>query len=767
MQKKPPIINIVIAALLALLTVLIGLLSGFAPNELPQAVTPYLRFTWPLLGIATLAFIGLTIWLTARQSASDDGPISSNEHRQQSIEKQNRQRMLAKVHAFWIKGVLEQSLHDAALIALGLKGQPDAVANPWRLVLQQPDQSEHPLPSGTRITRVYDDVGGELLILGEPGSGKTTLLLELARDLLDRAKKDEMLPMPVVFNLSSWAVKQQPITEWLIEELHTNYQVPRKLGLLWVDADQVLPLLDGLDEVASKHRSACVDAINAYRQEHGLVPTVVCSRSTEYLSQVKRMLLRSAVVVQPLTAQQIDDYLSSAGGQMAAVHKELRKDTELQELVSTPLMLSILTLAYQGKSIDDLLSADSSERYRQQVFATYIQRMLQRRGIETQYTQQQTMHWLTWLAKQMKQHNQTKFFIEMLQPDWLLDNRLQLFYYNTVGGLVGMIFAFCLIVASITALSNLSIALVTGLLIGAFVGIFNRIRFPIGLIVGLPFGLIAGIIFGLRSPQHTGLGGALLGIAFGGLAGFFVDDSIRKAKGIIEPVESVNWSWVGFRESLVPALSVGSIIGLVSGVIFILIPREYFVLGGSIILSFIGGVLVALIFTFLVTIVWSLRYGGMVGRVIAEHHSTRPNQGIRTSARNALFVILLFALIAVVFRAITLYLRDELLLQGLASNFAIHLVLSRNLDDVVIGGLSAGLIFGFPIGGLPCVQHAVLRFLLWHARCIPLNYPRFLDYATDRILLRKVGGGYIFIHRLLLEYFTSLDTATNSSGKAR
>ena len=38
---------------------------------------------------------------------------------------------------------------------------------------------------------------------------------------------------------------------------------------------------------------------------------------------------------------------------------------------------------------------------------------------------------------------------------------------------------------------------------------------------------------------------------------------------------------------------------------------------------------------------------------------------------------------------------------------------------------------------------------------MPWNYPRFLDYAAERILLRKVGGGYIFTHRLLLEYFVT------------
>src|SRR5260370_15916721 len=84
----------------------------------------------------------------------------------------NRQRMLQKVRTFWITGVLEQSLQGAALIALGLHPQPDAVANPWELVIQQPDQSHHLMPPGTRITQVYDTMDGELLILGEPGSGK-------------------------------------------------------------------------------------------------------------------------------------------------------------------------------------------------------------------------------------------------------------------------------------------------------------------------------------------------------------------------------------------------------------------------------------------------------------------------------------------------------------------------------------------------------------------------------------------------------------------
>jgi hypothetical protein len=59
---------------------------------------------------------------------------------------------------------------------------------------------------------------------------------------------------------------------------------------------------------------------------------------------------------------------------------------------------------------------------------------------------------------------------------------------------------------------------------------------------------------------------------------------------------------------------------------------------------------------------------------------------------------------------------------------------------------------------LACIQHYALRFILYRNDHIPWNYARFLDYAAERVLLRKVGGGYIFIHRLLQDYFASLET---------
>jgi hypothetical protein len=45
---------------------------------------------------------------------------------------------------------------------------------------------------------------------------------------------------------------------------------------------------------------------------------------------------------------------------------------------------------------------------------------------------------------------------------------------------------------------------------------------------------------------------------------------------------------------------------------------------------------------------------------------------------------------------------------------------------------------------------------------MPWHYVRFLEEATERILLQRVGGGYRFIHPLFLDYFASLATPTLS-----
>src|SRR4029077_4682644 len=47
----------------------------------------------------------------------------------------------------------------------------------------------------------------------------------------------------------------------------------------------------------------------------------------------------------------------------------------------------------------------------------------------------------------------------------------------------------------------------------------------------------------------------------------------------------------------------------------------------------------------------------------------------------------------------------------------------------------------------------------------PLNLVKFLDQSAKLIFLKKVGGGYIFIHRMLLDYFADLTPQSAEDGK--
>lgn len=62
------------------------------------------------------------------------------------------------------------------------------------------------------------------------------------------------------------------------------------------------------------------------------------------------------------------------------------------------------------------------------------------------------------------------------------------------------------------------------------------------------------------------------------------------------------------------------------------------------------------------------------------------------------------------------------------------------------------------LAGGACIKHVVLRIILYRNGYIPWNYASFLNYAANRIFLRKVGGSYIFIHRMLQEHFARMNS---------
>ena len=430
----------------------------------------------------------------------------------------NRSMMIEKVRTIWISGFLQKSIIHETFVRLGLSELPDAVARPLDLLVRRPDRGERPLPSGTRVVEVFDSMDQSLLILGAPGSGKTTLLLELARDLLARADEDPTHPIPVVFPVSTWAETRKPLIEWLQDELNLRYDVPRAIALEWVSTDRILPLLDGLDEVKAERRAACVAAINMFRQSHGFLPLVITSRMADYAALSQPVRLHGAILVKPLSHEQVNTYLADLGQIAAPVQVALHEDSSLWELIDSPLMLFIIAVTYACQSETPLRTSGTVAERRDHLLASYVEQMLRRRATASSCTADRMIKWLGWLASQMEYHGKTVFYLEQMQPDWLPPWQDQFF-------------RFC---------NRLIVHLLLGLLSGIVFGLIGH------MILGLAGGLVFGLILG----SMIGLFGGLLWLAL------FSD-------GIV-CVERIRWSRPRFDESALLRIAAGSLIGVLT-----------------------------------------------------------------------------------------------------------------------------------------------------------------------------------------------------------
>jgi serine/threonine protein kinase len=661
-------------------------------------------------------------------------------------EARNRYYMLQNVRAFWIEGVLENSLHGAALLELGMQQPSGQVENPWDVLLRRYEAEEETLPPGTTTLEIFDKLSGTMLILGAPGSGKTTTMLELARALIERAETDMEHPLPVVFNLSSWSENSKPIPKWLVDELVSKYQAPRKVAEDWVEGDMLLPLLDGLDEVVLNRREACVRAINDYRDERGFVDMVVCSRIADYELLDNKLKLNGAILLKPLTDAQIDLYLARLGEPLEPLRKALKGDEVLRELARSPLMLSIMSLAYRGLETRELSLEESAESRRERLFEIYVRRVFERRLGSSPYTPHETTRYLSWLAGQMVQHAQSVFHIEHLQPDWLTPEQRQR-YYQVIRLIhipaSGLIYGLpCLLIPPASQIPNWFAAIMIGLT-GVVIGWLytggwwkrNIGHVIAGLAYALAYGACMYVGYGTRAGWAIGI---LSFIAFGISSKLVMARFLEDFGSDIDRIVVLERLHFTVKE-VRPAIGVvGFIIGGAVIVIFGLVAGNHPTLDISqfALPVLIGGLAQGALFLFIT---------GLDSDEIKIR--TRPNQGIYSSLRNA--NIIMSAVILVFF---------------IVGVLGVSLVSSPALGITMwlafVG--SVGYAFWFISGGFSVIQHLALRLVLERDKLIPRQFARFLDYATGLILLRKVGGGYIFIHRYLLEYFAGLkDNATD------
>lgn len=399
-----------------------------------------------------------------------------------------------------------------------------------------------------------------------------------------------------------------------------------------------------------------MQALNQFKQDHG-VELVVCSRIKDYEALSNRLNFQSAVYIRLLNLEQIYNYLNSVGADLTGLRTLIVEDTVLQELAQSPLMLNIMTLAYQGVAVENLPKTEVLEERRRQLFDDYIENMFKRRKTNQRYKSVQVKRWLIWLATRIVQKSQTVFFIEKMQPYLLINRKSEQIYkliYRLIFGLVFM-------------------------LVG---------RLVFMSIVGLVFILIVGLIVGLMK---------------------------RKNPEEIKTVEIVRFNWNKFKNNLIGSLIGSLIVRRVNKEVNKEVNKLIELMGPEEVLN----TLIGSIFWWLArTIIWLI--GALIEALIEGltrgfenseiETKTSPNEGIWKSVRNAIRF-----------------------------------------------GLIVGLIFRLISGGNACIKHFSLRLILYCNNYIPWNYAHFLDYATDRIFLQKVGGGYIFIHRMLMEHFAQME----------
>jgi hypothetical protein len=205
-----------------------------------------------------------------------------------------------------------------------------------------------------------DDVAGKLLILGTPGSGKTTALLSLAEQLVSGALAQPQTIIPVIVELSTWRNDNQSIRDWLIEQLYDQHGGDRKAQVYerWLDQQVLLPLMDGLDELAQdktglERQKACTQKLKEFAQTYPRL--VVCCRTKEFAQAgIKLNTLNGAIRLQPLSDQQIQTFLTQQQSPLWSVIQQSESLQQLLEptfdgdpgLLRVPLFLTLAARVY-------------------------------------------------------------------------------------------------------------------------------------------------------------------------------------------------------------------------------------------------------------------------------------------------------------------------------------------------------------------------------------------------------------------------------------
>jgi MFS family permease len=675
-----------------------------------------------------------------------------------------RADMIIKVREIWIHGVLNNiTSRVAACFDTPLEmGRASGSSKRPRTAPRR-----H-LSHGEHLRELFDQADHQLLILGEPGAGKSFKLLELTGALLERAAENPYLPIPVVFNLSSWTGRGESLAEWLAAQLIHVYRVPGKIARQWVNQEKLVLCLDGLDEITvggirlgsheeeaalrlrDERRGECLRALNDYVAQTG-VWMVLCCREVDSASLKNILHLRrddAAITrVGPLRGSQVRDYMKATKWELSALRQAMKVDRILRDMARRPFLLTAMALAYRDEranTVSGIIEGGKGgmEARLQDLFQKYVHARSDDTESEVagKYPLPEIRHYLGELAQQM-QGKSNLLLVEQLQPDWLPKSGR--WKYVALVSLFLFLFMSLFIGLPSGAAIGYEWAVTRSLSEGLYYGFICALAtafFSGGIIAGgfalsktWGFGVAAGLTLGAArglitwiSPDEGGWSAGLRVGLISSLMGVVVLAPLmglrRHARDEIRPLESQKWSWRMALLGGVAAAGVGGVFWAAFGT-----ARG---------LGFGLGLMPVLTLAF-----------GNLGTGFEV--KTYPNQGIRQSAATAGRIALFSGITGMI---------------CFGASYWFSLGRKEGIINVILGTTLAACSLGF--GAMPWLQHLGLRRVLASHRIAPLKIVHFLEAASDLHLLRRVGGGYMFQHDYLRKYFLTLHQELRGCSKS-
>ncbi|MBB4920323.1 NACHT domain-containing protein [Streptosporangium saharense] len=432
-----------------------------------------------------------------------------------------------------------------------------------------------------------------LVITGGPGSGKTTLAVQLLLRLLDSAVPGE--PVPVLVTLTGWDPTVHPrLHEWLAVRLARDYPALTSAyggavtGAL-AGRGHVLPVLDGLDELAGDHRGAVIRALNASLADRdGFVLTSRADELATAVAEAGDVFTAAAVIApRPLAPSDVAGYLRAClpprpRHSWSPVFTALAEGTApgLAEVASTALGLWLVRAVYVTPAADPAPLVGDLGQDPARLRAHLLDRLIPA-AIGSRLTSRDPAEHFrprrAWDAERARAH--LAYLARLLTAGDTRDLAWwQLARHSGVGR-----FRTDFLLGAVTAMAVwLVVGFLGRLAYGAVTGAADWLTFNgrgwvlSGLAFGLLFGLVCafrisrwsretpGSLSGLARPRRGGRRGRFVR---GAVAGFVPGAVIGLGYGLVSGSPVLLVLLLGLTTGLVFGLTSGLVIGLVSAVV--------------------------------------------------------------------------------------------------------------------------------------------------------------------------------------------------------